>query len=394
MKKVLIWDNFPLHNVGGASGYLYNLHEYLVHYPSAQIIFLSDILHTSPSSFPYVDTKFWKFCKKQFPRLYANIHYAWRVYRSPLSPKDVDVNKYDFIHFHLIHQVLQFIRSYPYYAGKIIVTSHCPSLLVDEMLTFNSRLFRFLRPLALYNEIKCYKHADFWMFPCMEAREPCEKEKSVSKLFTSNEKKFFYVPSAIIDRICENNENGLRATVGIPDDAFVIIFVGRHEEIKGYDVLIKLGDKLLSSISNLYIVCAGSGAIRPLSHPRWIELGFVDNVSEWMSVSDAYISLNKDTYFDLVTLEALRAGLHLFVSISGGNKYLCKAAEEESASVVGVDINDHDSVIHQIANLVNLKLTDEDSYNCLKQRNRRLFIKRFSMSKYVCNYLSTIETLK
>ena len=42
MKKVLIWDTFPLENIGGPMGYLYNLHEYLKEHPSAQITFLSN----------------------------------------------------------------------------------------------------------------------------------------------------------------------------------------------------------------------------------------------------------------------------------------------------------------------------------------------------------------
>ena len=44
MKKVLIWDTFPLENIGGPMGYLYNLHEYLKEHPSAQITFLSDLM--------------------------------------------------------------------------------------------------------------------------------------------------------------------------------------------------------------------------------------------------------------------------------------------------------------------------------------------------------------
>ena len=43
MKKVLIWDSFPLKNIGGPFGYCYNLHEFLKEHPTDQITFLSDI---------------------------------------------------------------------------------------------------------------------------------------------------------------------------------------------------------------------------------------------------------------------------------------------------------------------------------------------------------------
>lgn len=44
MKKVLIWDDFPMSNMGGPMGYCYNIHEFLKIYPTQQITFLSDLL--------------------------------------------------------------------------------------------------------------------------------------------------------------------------------------------------------------------------------------------------------------------------------------------------------------------------------------------------------------
>lgn len=36
--KILIWDKqLPLENMGGPSGYLYNIHEFLKEHPSEQI---------------------------------------------------------------------------------------------------------------------------------------------------------------------------------------------------------------------------------------------------------------------------------------------------------------------------------------------------------------------
>lgn len=39
MKKVLIWDDFPMSNIGGPMGYCYNIHEYLKDHPTKQITF-------------------------------------------------------------------------------------------------------------------------------------------------------------------------------------------------------------------------------------------------------------------------------------------------------------------------------------------------------------------
>lgn len=37
--------------------------------------------------------------------------------------------------------------------------------------------------------------------------------------------------------------------LGIPDNAFVITYFGRHNEIKGYDILKEVGMKLLKSMT-------------------------------------------------------------------------------------------------------------------------------------------------
>ena len=48
MSKILIWNkNLPLKNVGGPSGYLYNIYSYLEKTPNSQISFYSEVLKVS-----------------------------------------------------------------------------------------------------------------------------------------------------------------------------------------------------------------------------------------------------------------------------------------------------------------------------------------------------------
>lgn len=42
--KVLIWDNFPLKNIGGPMGYCYNIHEFLKNIPIIRLLFFLIIL--------------------------------------------------------------------------------------------------------------------------------------------------------------------------------------------------------------------------------------------------------------------------------------------------------------------------------------------------------------
>ena len=175
MKKILIWDNFPLQNVGGASGYLYNVYEYLSQHPCPQIVFLSDLIKNKTV---VLEKKSWlnRFCENHFPRLYANLQFVHLSFHQLVFPQGLNLSNFDYIHFHLIFQVLQFKKSYPNYKRKIIVTSHCPCPLVDELLADDKKILHFLRFLAVKKEIRCYEQADYWMFPCKESREPYEKD--------------------------------------------------------------------------------------------------------------------------------------------------------------------------------------------------------------------------
>ena len=55
----------------------------------------------------------------------------------------------------------------------------------------------------------------------------------------------------------------MRKKYGIPQDAFVISYVGRHNEIKGYDALKEIGKHLLDANDSACVYCRNRGAIVP-----------------------------------------------------------------------------------------------------------------------------------
>lgn len=392
MKKVLIWDNFRLANTGGPSGYLFNIHEYLKIYPNEQIVFLSDIIGGDKyAQSSNIDTHIknkWVFRLKQI----INITWRWYHRLTPKLPEGFDVDTYDFVHVHHTKLALCFRNKFPNYKGKLIVTSHCPSPAIDEFLTIDKWL-SFMRPIGIWREAQCFASADFCMFPCKDAREPYEHEGLLKKHFCKHENKIFYVPSSINDIEIDINKIQKLSTLGVPENAFVISYFGRHNYVKGYDILKQVGTSLLDKYPNLYFICAGKGDIPPINHPRWIELGFISNTHELLYQSDLYISVNRETYFDLVVLEILRSSTKALLSNTGGNKFFKQITHGNLDGIELFDINDVNSLILKVEDQIRLKNINPDEYKRQCMSNRKLFLEYFTTDKYIERYIKAINNL-
>ena len=397
MKKVLIWDDFPLTNSGGPSGYLYNIHEYLKQHPNMQITYLSDFLAQLGiySVVEKEDNNPVSIIGKIRAHLKLILKYSWGIFNNrthiviPLEKLD----KFDYVHFHNNPHLSQFKARYPNFKGKLILTSHCPCPWTDETLPRLPKYMRYFRGLMLSKECRNFRIADYIMFPCKDAREPYEKCKEIKAVFKSREPAFFYVTSSIIDIV--NNEKTIQsyASIGIPDDAFVITYFGRHNYIKGYDILKTIGEKLLDRYSNLYFLCAGRGEIKPLKHERWIELGFINNTAELLEQSDLYILPNRETYFDLVLLEILRSRTNVIISDTGGNKYFKQYPDNERKGITYFDIDNIEKLLELVSLCIEIKATDPEKYLLYGKSNRALFENQFTIDKFVMNYLESINAL-
>ena len=126
MKKVLVWDTFPLQNTGGPMGYLYNLHEYLKQHPTDQITFLSDAmiekfgdaewLHPvySPNNSQNRLAQIWYQLRKAYCMCLKPF---WQVEYQ--VPTEINIDQYDYVHIHIITHVSQFRKLFPHYKGNV-----------------------------------------------------------------------------------------------------------------------------------------------------------------------------------------------------------------------------------------------------------------------------------
>lgn len=395
MKKVLIWYNWTLKNTGGPKGYLYNIREALRSNKDYNIVFLSDIITPFEEKNKSVNTKKHKFIYDFLRDLKHIYTLCWGYFHhKPLQlPNGFRINEYDFVHVHSIYDVFTFRTTFPNYKGKVILTTHCPCPWTDEMLSHEDKFVNLFRPFILYWECKAYKKADYLMFPCKDARDPYEKEPRIKKLFTNNEDKFFYVPSAIMDIKINKSSMQTFKDIGIPDGSFVISYFGRHNRIKGYDILKQVGQALLEKYPNLYFICGGRGDITPLRHKRWIELGFINNTHELLLQTDLYISANRETYFDLIILEILRSGTKLILSETGGNKFFkCLPAEQKDGLLFYKDENLQE-LIELVESCIKKKTESSSMYERDCMANRNLYLQKFTLDTYLKRYTDEINSL-
>lgn len=404
MKKILIWDiNFVLKPQGGPSGYLYNIkNEVEKLSKNRNIYFLRDLI-TQNEQIPFSKEKKIGHIKsflihQKWIIFIYNLCMVYKVYSKPVHNINIDLNQYDVIHFHQVDDIVNAKLLLESYNGKIFLTTHSPESFASEYLyyLFGNKCFvmrKHLKKYLLKKEIEAYSMADKVLFPTKYSIEPYLKETVIRDLFNKIESKFVFCPTCIIDIHNEEYEKSYwNIKYGIPMDAFVVLYIGRHNEVKGYDYLLNIGLKMLSTYPNVYFVIAGrDGEIKALDHPRWIELGWVNNSSELLHQADVFVLPNRETYFDIVALEVLRAGTPLIATRTGGNKYLEELSNLDKSKLQFVEYGNVDECVNIVDELISQKKIDNLSE--MRLLSRSMFDKHFKISNYILNYQKVIDSV-
>lgn len=396
MKKVLIWDkDLKLKDVGGPSGYLYNLKLYLDKYPNKQITFYSDIFSKKTESSSKPKGKGIISRVKSTPIGKVIAYLGWFYYQqSPLTEQDLDIlNRYDFVHIHLLSTYLRSFRDYSGHA-KVIITSHMPEPCIDETMGLCGypnllKKIPFLRDFFIRMEIAAYEHAYRIMFPVEDAIEVYTKNsKLYKKAFQRLRDKIFYVPTAIVDKEISSQKSSILSSKNIPENNLRLCFIGRHNQVKGYDMLKIIAQECWKKYPDTTFIIGGKEApLMGLSDKRWLELGWI-NTQELLKEIDVFVLPNKDTYFDLILLEVLRQGVPCMISRTGGNKYFENAGIDGIRLYDYIDVND---AVKQIEIFREYKASGK--FELIKQEIRSFYLENFIPEVYVKNYINQIDSL-
>ena len=104
--------------------------------------------------------------------------------------------------------------------------------------------------------------------------------------------------------------------MGIPLDAKVFIYAGNYIKLKNVLLMLDYFNKNLSD--NEYLISLGTGKLfekaKKYNSSHIIQLGFKDNIMDYMDASDIYVSFSSSEGFPVSVIEALHSNLALLLS--------------------------------------------------------------------------------
>lgn len=397
--KVLMYMNIDmLKPKGGPFGYLYNLKKGLEEIKESNIEFLDNTKYNDEKEkkgiqkfIKKIYNIFPKFIKKMFQN-YKLIKFYNLTINGEKKNNQIEFNNYQYIHFHSTFDMYSVKDSLSKYNGKIILTTHSPkptyleridNLINEDTYKKVAEKYKGLEQVDEY----AFENADYIVFPCEEAEEPYYNQwDKYIDIKEKNKEKYRYILTGIPKCTAKLSKNKIRNQYNIPEDSFLISYIGRHNEVKGYDILKEIGAEILNN-KDIYIIIGGKeGPLYRLENKRWIEVGWTDDPHSIISASDLFILPNRETYFDLVLLEVLSLGMPVLISNTGGNKYFKKY--EDSGIFYFSNTNE------AISKIIELSKLDKKSLEKLGQKNQKIFEKDFNEKIFAKNYIQLIESLK
>lgn len=232
-------------------------------------------------------------------------------------------------------------------------------------------------------EYEAFESADILIFPSKEAMEPYLSSLDYFETLIQN-KAVYFIPTGVTAIPLLQSTDELRKTYHI-QTPYVISYIGRHNKIKGYDILQAIARDILEDRKDVTFLIAGkpSTAFPPLQHPRWIEIGY-EHPSKILSVSDLFILPNRQTYFDLVLLEVLSTGVPILASNTGGNKSVYR---QTNAIKLFSTPEECKSYIYEFLSLPTSKKAE------IRKKGIDAYTKYYTPPYFVRNYLSLIQQI-
>lgn len=384
MKELIYCEKNKLSPVGGPYGYLYNLYCGLQMISNNEIYFLNN--NARDKSNRKQKPNYNKFTSTIKKRIWPYYFIMSLLFGFGKSKEKLD--NYNVVHYHTTVDLYKCRRSLKKYKGYILLTSHSPeawhleaSELVKKLhMPFKKSIIKKIEKIDEY----AFENCNFVVFPCREAMEPYlhtwryfadhydEIIKKAKFILTGINK-----PSKIIPENLDISFN----------NKFKVCFVGRHNEIKGYDILLNAA-KILNRQEDIQFIIAGREG--PIYHSsdlkNWKELGWTNNPLGVIKSCDIFVLPNRETYFDIVLLEALSIPTVVLISDSGGNKYFKKF---DSNAITYFETGN----AHDLANKICQLKEQKKTFDSRREEASDIFEANFTSKVFADNYLNLIRSI-
>lgn len=395
MNILIFMKESDLKPAGGPAGFCYNIFHEVEKQNIVEIKFLpgEDSAHMKR-----VDL--YRQITSKFPKWFNAAQIAYRrkkdYQRMIKSPKfhDIDFNLYDAVHFHSTISLYKYRRDLECYRGKVLLTTHSPVPQFQEIYAelpteIEKKLYRkFYSTLDQIDEY-AFNRADYVLFPCEDAEESYLKnwnkyQKIHNQLYTDGKLK--YIATGILPKKVLRDRKQVCEELSLNPESFIISYAGRHNHVKGYDLLQQIAQKLWRGGKDFhFIICGKESPIHGLNDFRWTEIGWTTDSQSYIAASDVFVLPNRETYFDIIMLEVLACGKIIVASRTGGNKYF------EKIDAQGVFL--YDTVEEAINIIKKIALMSNEERRMLENGNRKLFYDYFTTDKYIKEYLKFLSAI-
>lgn len=339
--------------------------------------------------------KFMSFMPNPILRWQQN-HSLLRSIRNTLEgpglPRHDMFEDFDIIHFHQTLDLYLERNNLENYKGKVILQSHSPIPLGQEMyadlpIIIKNKIPQIQNKYEIM-DLYAFERADYIVFPCKEACEPYFLTwPKFNDIYRNKQNQFRYVLTGIPSCKAKRSREEVLKELSIPQDGFVISYVGRHNMVKGFDLLKEISSKYLEMEQSAWVISAGLEVpITRLVHPRWKEIGFTSDAHSYISASDVFILPNRMTYFDIVMMEVLSLGKIVIASRTGGNKYF------EKKKVEGVLLYDDTDDAVRLLSMVRAMTPERRAE--LGLINRSFYEEELTVERMYNNYISFLEDIE
>lgn len=206
-----------------------------------------------------------------------------------------------------------------------------------------------------------------------------------------NPKKLFVVYNGLKDSIIDT------LPVKLPDNITKLIFVGRIDEIKGLEYLLKA----ISEIKNctdkklcLYIIGDGplTEELKNLTKRLKIEelvefIGYKNNITSWLNACDIFVLPSLQENHSIALLEAMRSGKAIICTDIGGNP---ETVTNEKEALL-VPSRDSKSLEKALLRLINSTELQRELGNNARKRFLKDFTEEETKNKLIKAFLEVYE---
>lgn len=163
--------------------------------------------------------------------------------------------------------------------------------------------------------------ADCLFFPTEESMEGYYQSWPEFRNIIKNKPVYFASTGSEIKTV-HKSARMMKEELNIPNDAKVLLYMGRFIDVRGFDILVQVAKNILKKYKNIYFIIVGENIDIPVNSNRWIQLPFTNDPGSFINMADACLCPNRGSLFDLSMIEILSLGKPIICSYVGGYKWL------------------------------------------------------------------------